>query len=89
MPGKTFCSGFRLQRPFSDIHRHEDFGLRVGRFPKSQRRSCYGGIWLGAIEGIYHIYGKVFEKFGIEDCETGIWVATAGGLDYFHRWKGN
>jgi signal transduction histidine kinase/ligand-binding sensor domain-containing protein len=56
-----------------------------------------GGIWLGTIEGIYHIHGKVFEKFGIEDGlsgdfvvafyqdrESGIWVATAGGVDYFH-----
>ena len=56
-----------------------------------------GGIWVGTIEGIYHIHGKVFEKYGVEeglsgdfvngfyqDRENGIWVATAGGVDYFH-----
>ena len=60
-------------------------------------RDADGAIWVGTIEGIYHIHGDVFEKFGIEDGlsgdfvngfyqdrENGIWIATAGGVDYFH-----
>jgi signal transduction histidine kinase/ligand-binding sensor domain-containing protein len=57
-----------------------------------------GALWLGTVdEGIYHIHGNVFERFGTEDglsgdyvrgfCqdrENGIWVVTTGGVDYFH-----
>ena len=63
----------------------------------SALRDKDGGIWLGTIEGIYHIHGNLFERFSIEDGlsgdfvnafyqdrENGIWVATAGGVDYFH-----
>jgi signal transduction histidine kinase/ligand-binding sensor domain-containing protein len=61
-------------------------------------RDHEGGIWLGtANEGIYHLQGNDFEKFSSEDRlsgnlvyefyqdrENGIWVATSGGVDYFH-----
>jgi signal transduction histidine kinase/ligand-binding sensor domain-containing protein len=60
-------------------------------------RDSDGKIWLGTTEGIYHIHGNAFEKFGIvdglsgdfinrfyQDRENGIWIATTGGLDYFH-----
>jgi signal transduction histidine kinase/ligand-binding sensor domain-containing protein len=60
-----------------------------------------GGIWLGTENnGIYHIHGNEFEKFGIQeglsgdyvlrfyqDRENGIWVVTSGGVDYFHPRK--
>ena len=59
-------------------------------------RDRNGEIWLGTVEGIYHIHGIAFEKFGIEDGlsgdfvtgfyqdrENGMWVATLGGVDYF------
>jgi signal transduction histidine kinase/ligand-binding sensor domain-containing protein len=64
----------------------------------SALRDNQGGIWLGAEDkGIYHIHGNDFEKFSSEeglsgdsvygfyqDRENGIWVATSGGVDYFH-----
>jgi len=64
-------------------------------------RDKEGGIWLGTErQGIYHIQGNEFEKFGSEDGlsgdfvrgfyqdrENGIWVATSGGLDYFRPRK--
>src|SRR5215470_16143164 len=64
-------------------------------------RDNEGGIWLGTIrEGIYHIHGNTYEKFGSEDGlsgdsvygfyqdrENGLWVATSGGMDYFHPGK--
>jgi signal transduction histidine kinase/ligand-binding sensor domain-containing protein len=60
-----------------------------------------GGIWLGTMDqGIYHIHGNEFEKFNTQeglsgdfvyafyqDREDGIWVATSGGVDYFHPRK--
>ena len=60
-----------------------------------------GGIWLGTMDaGIYRIHGNEFEKFSSEDGlsgdfvygfyqdrEDGIWVATSGGVDYFHSRK--
>ena len=74
-------------------------GSRVAVF--SAFRDKDGGIWIGTDhEGIYRIHGDAFEKFGIEDGlsgdpvigfyqdrENGIWVATAGGVDYFHSQK--
>lgn len=64
-------------------------------------RDNNGGIWVGTIdEGIYHVHGNEFEKFGsrdglsgdtvvgfYQDRENGIWVATLGGVDYFHPRK--
>ena len=64
-------------------------------------RDNHAGIWLGTFnEGIYHIHGNEFEKFGIQDGlsgdyvlgfyqdrENGIWVVTSGGVDYFHPQK--
>jgi signal transduction histidine kinase len=64
-------------------------------------RDNHAGIWLGTFnEGIYHIHGNDFEKFGIQDGlsgdyvlgfyqdrENGIWVVTSGGVDYFHPQK--
>lgn len=64
-------------------------------------RDSDGGIWAGTTdEGIYHIHGNEFEKFGsadgltgdsavgfYQDREKGVWVATQGGLDYFHPRK--
>jgi signal transduction histidine kinase/ligand-binding sensor domain-containing protein len=64
-------------------------------------RDNEGGIWLGTGQkGIYHIHGNDYEKFGSEDGlsgdlvygfyqdrENGIWVATSGGMDYFHPGK--
>jgi len=60
-------------------------------------RDREGRIWLGTTDGVYHIHGNAFEKFGIadglsgdfvnrfyQDRENGIWVATTGGVDYFH-----
>jgi len=60
-----------------------------------------GAIWIGTQnQGIYRIHGNAFEKFGSEDGlsgnlivgfyqdpENGIWVATNGGVDYFHSRK--
>jgi signal transduction histidine kinase/ligand-binding sensor domain-containing protein len=60
-----------------------------------------GAIWIGTDrEGIYRIQGTAFEKFGsqdglsgdlviefYQDPENGIWVATSGGVDYFHSRK--
>lgn len=60
-----------------------------------------GGLWLGTMDaGVYHVQGNAFEKFGTEDGlsgdfvygfyqdrEDGIWVATSGGVDYFHPRK--
>ena len=64
-------------------------------------RDKEGGIWLGTMDaGVYHIHGDEFEKFSTEDGlsgdfvygfyqdhEDGIWVATSGGVDYFHPRK--
>jgi signal transduction histidine kinase/ligand-binding sensor domain-containing protein len=64
-------------------------------------RDNEGGIWLGTSQkGIYHIHGNDYEKFSSEDGlsgdsvngfyqdrENGIWVATSGGMDYFHPGK--
>ena len=64
-------------------------------------RDNEGGIWVGTDnEGIYHIHGNDFDKFGsqdglsgdlvagfYEDRENGVWVVTSDGLDYFHPRK--
>jgi ligand-binding sensor domain-containing protein/two-component sensor histidine kinase len=64
-------------------------------------RDSDGGIWLGtADEGVYRIHGNEFTRCNsqdglsgddvrgfYEDREHGIWVATMGGVDYFHSRK--
>jgi signal transduction histidine kinase/ligand-binding sensor domain-containing protein len=68
---------------------------------ESAIRDSDGGIWLGTVgEGIYRIHGDGFDQFGsqdglsgddvrefYQDRENGVWVATSGGLDYFHTRK--
>src|SRR5215470_2798061 len=74
-------------------------GSRISVY--SAFRDKDGAIWIGTEgEGIYRIHGNAFEKFAgedglsgnfvvsfLQDPENGIWVATTGGVDYFHSRK--